>query len=126
MTSFQFLEQKLRKLFGQFPKASIRYELRKDRMSHIVEVTPLKFYNDDEYILAEIEIEDEFELLFPTENIIFISEDSLNKVTNPILEWIEESKTELCMITVGPEFSTIVLEDIFFQMSVEDNYALAA
>jgi hypothetical protein len=37
----------------------------------------LELYNDIEYIDSEIIIENEFEKLFPEENIIFISDKSL-------------------------------------------------
>ncbi len=123
--SYKFIEQRIKMLFDMFPKANIRYEFRENRNTHLVEVTPLHFYDSDRYKLKETEIEDEFEYLFPSENIIFISENSLNKIIEPNIEHLGEIRGKVCMIASfnGAEYNFI---NIPTNYAGENNYALAA
>lgn len=86
MNAKEFLIKKLKELSSKFEDVKIRYEYRKNTYSHIIEVIPLAIFNNDEdYMLAESNLEDEFESLFPQEDIVFISEDSLTEIRNPDL-----------------------------------------
>lgn len=87
MKPTEFLERKLNKIFVQFTDIKIRYEYRANTCSHLIEVTPLAFFKENEkYILLEDELEEEFETLYPNENIVFISEDSLTEIRTPNFE----------------------------------------
>jgi|SRR5690554_785721 len=94
MKSKQYLFEKLQELSLNFKDIKIRYEYRLNTSSHIVEVIPLAvFQNDEEYMIAEANLEDEFESLFPQEDIVFVSEDSLTEIQRPDLLLGYESVT---------------------------------
>ena len=81
MDATTFLKNKLQELKTQITAINIRYENRKQ--IHIIEILPLELYNTNiEYMEVENNIIIEFEDLFPDENIIFISTDSLTEVRN--------------------------------------------
>ena len=87
MNSKKFIQKELKLLASWFSEAKIRYEYRENTHSHIIEITPLNFYeNDESYRQEEAGIENEFEKLFPAENIVFISENSLTEIKNPEFE----------------------------------------
>ena len=91
-----------------------------------MEVKPLDlFENNDSYLDKEIELEDKFFKLFPKENLVFISEDSLCKIVNPDLELPLRIKYE------NEVKSSFIFDGLFgmfdIDSKVEDNnYALAA
>ena len=124
MKARDFVEKKLRNLIEKFPNISIRYEHCKATDSHLIEILPLHFFNNNEqYMREEWDIEDEFENMYPLEDIVFISEKSL----------IEIKKADL---TLGYETITFDNEGGSTEFIVEDfingiefhenNYALAA
>lgn len=79
-----YIKEKLRGLHNRFFDMKIRYEFNEGLNIHLIEVLPLSLYEDNqEYILAEMELEEEFHSLFPQEEILFVSTDSLNQVENP-------------------------------------------
>ena len=84
MKSIEFLATKLNELYARFSDVKIRYEYRANTYSHLIEITPLSFFEEnEEYLFFEAKIEDEFEALFPNENIVFISDGSLSEINNP-------------------------------------------
>lgn len=86
MKSKEFLIGKLTEMSSRFEDVKIRYEYRKNTYSHIIEVIPLAiFKSNKDYMMAEANLEDEFETLFPKEDIVFISEDSLTEIESPDL-----------------------------------------
>ena len=125
MKSIKFIEEKLKELFVQFSDIKIQYEYRANTYSHIIKVTPLSFFEENEsYMTLETELEDEFETLFPNENIVFISEESLSEIKRPHFQLGFEP------ITFDNEVSNIDFiidgfsDVVDFQFS--NNYALAA
>lgn len=79
-----YIKEKLRGLHNRFFDMKIRYEFNEGLNIHLIEVLPLSLYEgNQEYILAEMELEEEFHSLFPQEEILFVSTDSLNQVENP-------------------------------------------
>jgi len=84
MKSKEFIKNKLNYLQSIFNDVKIRYEYRANTYSHIIEIIPLSFFEkNEEYMIVESEIEDEFESKYPNENILFISEGSLSEIYNP-------------------------------------------
>ena len=83
-TADKFLKDKLVELFNNMEGIKIRYEYEDYMNLHLVEILPLEaFENNEELILKEIKIQDEFEKLFGNkEELLFISSDSLNQITN--------------------------------------------
>jgi len=125
MKSKKFIKEKLELLFAQFNDIKIRYEYTANTYSHLIEVTPLDFFEENErYMTLEAELEEEFESLFPSENIVFISEGSLSEIKSAEFELGGKS------ITFDNEVNNIEFvvdgfsESLDFQHS--NNYALAA
>ncbi|MEH0007403.1 MAG: hypothetical protein V6Z82_01605, partial [Flavobacteriales bacterium] len=87
MTAREFIAEKLRELHAKFPQIQIRYEYRMSTQSHLIEVMPLHFFeNDEAYAHEEEKIRDEFESLFLPEDILFISEGFLTEIEYADLE----------------------------------------
>ena len=84
MKSKEYIFNSLRELVGQFPQITFRYQFDELEQIHIVEVTPLEAYKDEqEYKLAEGDLTYEFDRAFSPETIMFVSEDSLTGITKP-------------------------------------------
>ena len=126
MNPNEFLINRLKELFSRFDGIQIRYENRKSTDSHIIEVIPLSFFNENEdYMLEEEKLEAEFELLYPNRNIVFVSEDSLTKINYP------DFKLGYERMVISCQFGDIEFEvSSDYSMPIyagnKQNYALAA
>jgi hypothetical protein len=125
--SQKFIIEKLNNLYSSLIDVKIRYEFREYMSTHLIEILPLEtFENNQDYILIEMEIQDEFECSFgENEEILFISSDSLNEIRD-IHYSLGYNIIEKIMPTVlfphafsFNEFDTIITED-------NTSYALAA
>jgi hypothetical protein len=95
MTAQNFVEEKLRSLKANFTDIQIRYEYIPETKSHLVKIIPSDFMQGHEdYFKEEARIVDEFEQLFPSESIDFISDDSSIKIEDADLELGVDKKTE--------------------------------
>lgn len=123
MKSKEFIEDKLNELYAKFSDIKIRYEYRANTYSHLIEVIPLCFFEENEdYIILETQIEDEFETLFPNENIVFISEGSLSEIVNPDFKLGYDSiKFDIEVFKVD-----FIVEGFNENVQYSNNYALAA
>ena len=83
----EFIIKKLNTLFGIIEGIKIRYEYRKDLAAHFIEILPLEIFNDEKYCRKEMEILEEFDLLYAHEEIIFISSESLCEIENAHMVW---------------------------------------
>jgi hypothetical protein len=128
MKSKEFIIQRLNKFASSFPELKLRYEFNQNTVTHIIEVKPLHIYESNEdYLRAEDEFEEEFEKLYPSEEIIFISEGSLTEIKNP------EHEIGYGLVSLGVDMDDI-FEPIFFTTGYNltcvevagNNYALAA
>lgn len=80
----EYIIKELNNLYRKFSTVQIRYEFDEGVNTHLIEITPLEVYNSKEFILEEIKITENFENTFGyNQNILFISEESLNKIENP-------------------------------------------
>ncbi|NQU85751.1 MAG: hypothetical protein HQ541_08325 [Mariniphaga sp.] len=87
MKANDFLIEKLKQLAEKIEEIQIRYEFRNSTQSHLVEIIPLRIFEENEaYMQEEAKLEAEFEQLYPTEEIIFISEGSLTEIITAELE----------------------------------------
>lgn len=87
MNQVEFIKYKLQSLNNICPYLNIKYEYRVYTDTHIIDIRPQYFFEVDKlYILQQLEIESEFEEKYPYDNIMFISEDSLTRIDNPIFE----------------------------------------
>lgn len=85
MNRKKFIIEKLTTLSETNKDIKIRYEYLSGESLHIIEVLPLNIFEDNiDYVIQEVKIQDEFEALFGyTEEILFVSDSSLNSVKNP-------------------------------------------
>lgn len=128
LTSIDFIIKELKSLHNKFTNSNIRYEFCKSTNTHLVEVTPIEFYNSESYMEAELDLEDLFTENYPNEDLVFISEQSLSKITDPIFEiFCQKTGGFRTDFIVFPTFSDFVdtCEDEYQNMG-ETNYALAA
>nr|AOE10631.1 hypothetical protein [uncultured bacterium] len=125
MNSVNLITRELRSISKYIEGIEIRYEFDKVNLIHLVEVKPLDlFENNTAYLDKEIEIEDKFFKLFPKENLVFISEDSLCKINNPDLELPLKIKYEN---EIKPSFHFDELFNLnIIEVEETNNYALAA
>ena len=79
------IKRELYNSFKSLRKVKINYEFNSLINTHIVEVLPLKSFNSKKYIDLEILFEKKAEELFPEEEFVFVSSDSLTRVHNPVL-----------------------------------------
>ena len=125
MIAKDFIEEKLRILASKFIDIQIRYEYRVNTNSHLIEIIPLSFFEGNEsYFEEETKLEDEFEQLFPSENIVFISEGSLTVIKKADLEFGYD-KISFNNNTVIINFEVIGYSEGIESHGIE-NYALAA
>ncbi|MBN2745407.1 MAG: hypothetical protein JXR34_01660 [Bacteroidales bacterium] len=123
--SIEFLKTRLNELYSKFSDIKIRYEYNPNTVTHIIEVIPLSFFQQDkEYMIFEETIEQNFEASFPSENILFISEDSLTEIINPCYKLGYDS---ILFYNEG-EMTELVVEGYpaGVEVPLSNNYALAA
>lgn len=83
MNSKDFIKDNLSRIWNSFPEVQFRYEFKTHTNTHVIEVTPVSFFEENqEYLNLESDFEYEFEQMFPEEDILFISEGSLTEIKN--------------------------------------------
>ena len=83
--SNKFLKDRLKDISSKIEEIELWYEFNSKRLVHTIKVTPISFYEDcKDYIDLEEELEIDFIKLFPNEEIIFITSDSLIDISNPL------------------------------------------
>ncbi len=126
MNSIELLKSELQELFSLIDGIEIRYEFKKSTFTHIVEVKPLDLFSSNNlYIEKEIELEEKFSELFPNEDLVFVSENSLSKIEEADLTLVSFKvayKQEKQMFYTIDEF----INDFQIDEEGENNYALAA
>lgn len=81
MKPSEFINKKIEYLKFKFKDIEIKYQYKITTDTHIIKISPLSLYeNNIEYIMEEEDIENEFNKLYPSEELLFISEDSLTKI----------------------------------------------
>lgn len=117
----EFLSVELKKLVHTFKNVLCRYEFDSRSDAHYVEITPSEQYEEDAIRLKLAEIMYSFYDLFPTESLVFLTEDdsiSLSNVNFTIRG--EEYSSKWNCFSVTDEYLD------FIQPSGENSYALAA
>jgi len=85
--AINFLKEELASLYNAHKYLEIRYEFDSLIDTHIIEVKPAHCFEKDRVFAdRQIELEEKFRLLFPNEDILFITENILIKLENPLLE----------------------------------------
>ena len=123
MNSKIYIQKKLIEIHSIIRNISIRYEYDLYSNMHVVEILPLNMYSENrDYIEREIELTKEFNEQFPDEDILFISQKSLTKISNP-----EFSLLPLLKIASKIEDSKFLLsenEDFFVWNSEKVNIVI--
>lgn len=83
MGAKEFLKNKLQVIFSKFDNIEIRYEYNKGTSVHVVEILPIDVFESHSYMDEEVALESEFEQLYPNEEVLFISSESLTEIKNP-------------------------------------------
>ena len=126
MKAQDFLKNKLELIAQKYNQIKIRCEYRPNTHTYLIEIIPAGLFETNEaYILDEMKLENEFEALFPQDEILFISEGSLNEIR---IADFEISNAE--MITLVAEEDSFMVEiegyDIFLNIDNAQSLALAA
>lgn len=81
MKPSEFINKKIKYLKFKFKDIEIKYQYKITTNTHIIKILPLSLYeNNIEYIMEEEDIENEFTELYPFEELLFISDDSLIQI----------------------------------------------
>lgn len=81
MNPSEFINKKIKYLKFKFKDIEIKYQYKITTNTHIIKILPLSLYeNNIEYIMEEEDIENEFTELYPFEELLFISDDSLIQI----------------------------------------------
>jgi len=80
----KFLRKRLNEIFVAIDNIEIAYEHRLATNTHIIEVKPNSIFKESKaYADMEMALEEEFEELFPNEELLFISKNSLTQFEQP-------------------------------------------
>jgi hypothetical protein len=93
MKAKTYVEKKLKFLAEKYPEAEFRYEYRINTQTHIIEVLPQLFFDEnDNYLADELFIENDFNNKYPSEDFLFISSDSLTQIYKVDLDLTNKNK----------------------------------
>lgn len=124
--SIVFLKSKLKNLFLELENVEIAYEYRVSSDTHIVEVKPNSIYRTcTKYIEREMALETSFYENFPSESILFVSEESLTQIKAPDLVLKFKMKYDISNLYTPILLSTLLAKNQLATAG-ENNYALAA
>lgn len=85
--SHEYIIEKLNKIYDLYPYLEIQYEYRNYVKTHVVQVKPIHCYEfDKQYIEQQNILQEDFNEQFPYEDLLFITENNLIHIENPILE----------------------------------------
>lgn len=116
MNSKQYLISKLEDLHSKFSNLSIRYQYDSYTQMHIVEILPLDEYSSNkDYIELEADLSFEFDNKFFPESVMFISSESLTKITKSEFEILPE-----LLINITPRRCSS--KDFSFDISKDQSY----
>lgn len=128
MNPKDFIKNRLRKIYETVKSINIKYEYRENEDTHLIEVTPLSEFNDNsKYIEMERDLLFDFNDLYFPSTILFVSDNSLNKVISPefaLRMYREEYPIEVKLSVKKPNWN-FTCNPIPLS-SGENNYALAA
>ncbi|SFO50322.1 hypothetical protein SAMN05428949_5459 [Chitinophaga sp. YR627] len=92
----EFIRNKLNALADTFKAVNIKYAFNDIIHVHVVELTPVsEYYNNLALDNAWIPLSLEFESLYETDNIVFISSDSSLRILDAEMEWNSAKTTTI-------------------------------
>lgn len=135
----EFIRARVQNIIASIPTLRASYEYLSDIDAHIIEIVPLQDFNQNEqYLTFEKDIYKEFASLYLPSTLLFVSEDSINRVENP--EWTIEGTKYGVMIQWSDKLNIagFSIEQEYYKLSSancsvqsctvfgDNNYALAA
>jgi len=123
-----FIQRKLKQWYQNIEDIKIRYEFRPNIKTHIIEVLPIELCHNEDYMILEIELLEEFNNIYLNEEILFITKGGLNEIINPNLS-LEHEPIELPYTAYGFEsnWNGLSLNSSTILETVDNtSYALAA
>lgn len=125
MKAKHFIKKWLNQISIIFEGVSFRYEYDDKHFTHKIEVKPVDFFEQNEdYLQEEAIFNEEFEEKFYPEEVLFISENSLNKINDPEFEINNNNFGHEDMQSEEIHIVSDLTEDI--NVAITDIYALAA
>jgi len=98
MTIQEFISQSFEKINKQFPQAFIAYQFDGGVGTHYIKVSPPAVYDNDAFADLGWELKDAFNEYFSSEELCFLTDDSLIQLTSPSRifypDWGEEVSIE--------------------------------
>lgn len=126
MSSQEFIISRLIDLFSKIKGVKIRYEFRASTLSHIVEVVPFSIFEESlEYLTYEALLEQQFEQLYPLENIVFVSDGSLTEIRKADFE-LGYNEIPIDYFGSHIEFEVTGYSNVVETELLKENFALAA
>src|SRR5690554_282667 len=117
-----FLRKRLNEIFVAIDNIEIAYEHRLTTNTHIIEVKPNSVFKESKaYADMEMALEEEFEQMFPEEELLFISENSLTQLEQPEFKFSVKLKYALKTKT-----SALISTSADKMIDEKVSYALAA
>jgi len=86
MKSIDYIKKELTILYNSNSSIEIRYEYNFLSNMHMIEIKPQELFESSEFMQIEENFETSFIELFPGEELLFISSESISKIENSILE----------------------------------------
>ncbi len=126
MKAQDYLYSELSIIAEKYNDIKIRCEYRPNTQTHLIEIIPLNlFEKNGYYIQDEIRLETTFLELYPKEDILFITEGSLNEIRTADFEFGYNTFTIENII--AEEFEIAVFEGISNTIeTIKYDFALAA
>ncbi|MCS6795179.1 MAG: hypothetical protein RMJ97_08345 [Raineya sp.] len=120
----KYIKSSLQKIVEKLPYLQIKYEYDDLSNTHLIEVLPLYAYEHDKsYIQLETEMLRELSEKYPYEDVAFVSENSLCRISKPMFilgsayEVVDEGNT----CNVVSNVSTKQIEVDFSKLSLQTN-----
>ncbi|MGB9748142.1 MAG: hypothetical protein ACPLXM_14545 [Bacteroidales bacterium] len=119
MTSIEYIKARLQEVMKRFPQLSFRYKYSALNSTHVIDVQPFELYSkNSDYGNWEAQFTYDFDNSFPTETVLFISDNSLTKIEFPDF-------------VIGPSLFQFLVNNVsnisdfvFNNNQVESNYLL--
>ena len=129
MLSSDYIKSQIERLIEQEGVLSVRYGATKWSDAHLIEVTPVEIFDSRSFAEFEFSIVDQFEKLFPNEEIIFISNSDIISITNLFYSVTPESISQSLKPVISsniPKQKFLGLVGQSFNNTDSEDYLLAA
>lgn len=110
ISSKQYISEKLNELKLKFGFSSIRYRFENHSFSHFIQILPLSIFESEEYIIAETNLYNSFNELFPEEDLIFVSKGS----------YFDFSDSEVLFEEYKPSFIDLNTTYNYFEVGIDN------